>query len=322
MISIIVPVYKAEDCLNRCVDSILAQQNKDWELLLVDDGSPDNSGKICDDYAQLDSRIRVIHKSNGGVSSARNAGIDEAKGDWIAFVDADDCVNESYLNCVDGDYDIIFTEVKIIEPSGVVNEVTSLALDHKNDYNTFLQENLRNERLRTPWGKFFRRDLIGNNRFPLNQRVGEDTVFVYKLFAVAKRINYCNDSVYMWQNCGVADSVKYKLSVDDDIKYLNEILDNYEKIGIRNIELEKFSLYYFFSLIDKKKTYEVKRWFDDKKISQYLNDLYGDKLPMFYRFWKRFPCFMYLIKKFVVSFLSINEKMIRVFVWRSFSCCR
>ena len=76
-VSIIVPVYKAEKYLNRCVDSILAQTFTDWELLLIDDGSPDRSGEICDEYAKKDSRIRVIHKENGGVSSARQRGLDE-----------------------------------------------------------------------------------------------------------------------------------------------------------------------------------------------------------------------------------------------------
>lgn len=89
-VSVIVPVYNTEKYLARCIDSILAQTFTDFELILVDDGSTDNSGKICDEYAQKDSRIVVIHKENGGVSSARNKGIDVAQGDWISFVDSDD----------------------------------------------------------------------------------------------------------------------------------------------------------------------------------------------------------------------------------------
>lgn len=92
-ISIIVPVYKVEKYLSHCVESILAQTYTDWELLLIDDGSPDDSGKICDDYATQDSRIRVFHKENGGVSSARNMGIEQAEGDYIMFVDSDDWVD-------------------------------------------------------------------------------------------------------------------------------------------------------------------------------------------------------------------------------------
>ena len=91
-ISVIVPVYKAEAYLHRCVDSILAQTFWDFEVLLVDDGSPDKSGEICDEYARKDKRVRVFHKENGGVSSARNIGLDNAKGEYVCFVDSDDWV--------------------------------------------------------------------------------------------------------------------------------------------------------------------------------------------------------------------------------------
>ena len=92
-LSVIVPVYKAEAVLETCVASVQAQTCSDWELLLIDDGSPDGSGKLCDGYAARDSRVRVFHKSNGGVSSARNLGMDEARGESILFVDADDWID-------------------------------------------------------------------------------------------------------------------------------------------------------------------------------------------------------------------------------------
>ena len=91
MVSIIVPVYNTEKFLHRCIDSILAQTYTDFELLLIDDGSKDSSGAICDEYAVKDARVRVFHKENGGVSSARNLGLDNAKGEWITFVDSDGC---------------------------------------------------------------------------------------------------------------------------------------------------------------------------------------------------------------------------------------
>ena len=91
IISIIVPVYNTEKYLDQCIQSVLAQTYTNWELLLIDDGSTDSSGAICDKYAAEDNRIRVFHKENGGVSSARNLGLDNAQGEWISFVDADDC---------------------------------------------------------------------------------------------------------------------------------------------------------------------------------------------------------------------------------------
>ena len=99
-ISIIIPVYNAEKNLCSTVDSILSQNSLDYELLLIDDGSQDQSGKICDEYASQDCRVRVFHKQNGGVSSARNLGIDKATGEWIFFVDSDDIVLPSALEFI------------------------------------------------------------------------------------------------------------------------------------------------------------------------------------------------------------------------------
>ena len=97
LISVIVPVYNVEKYINRCIESVLAQTYRNFELILVDDGSPDNCGAICDDYASKDRRIRVIHKENGGVSSARNAGLDSAGGDYILFVDSDDYITPEHI---------------------------------------------------------------------------------------------------------------------------------------------------------------------------------------------------------------------------------
>lgn len=106
-ISVIVPIYKVEIYLCQCVESILNQTFRDFELILVDDGSPDGSPEICDKYAEMDSRVRVIHKQNGGLSSARNTGLDCAKGEFIAFVDSDDWVHPEYLECL---YDAVQKE--------------------------------------------------------------------------------------------------------------------------------------------------------------------------------------------------------------------
>ena len=97
LVSVIVPVYKAEKYLHKCVDSLLAQTMTDFEVLLINDGSPDRSGAICDEYAAKDSRIRVFHKENGGVSSARNLGILESQGKYITFVDSDYWLSPCYL---------------------------------------------------------------------------------------------------------------------------------------------------------------------------------------------------------------------------------
>ena len=96
-ISIIVPIYNVEKYLDKCVNSILSQTFSDFELILVDDGSPDNCGRMCDDWAQRDSRIVVYHKQNGGISDTRNYGIDRAKGEYLTFIDPDDYIESTYL---------------------------------------------------------------------------------------------------------------------------------------------------------------------------------------------------------------------------------
>ena len=115
-ISIIVPVYNSEKYLGACIDSILSQYFRDFELILVDDGSRDSSPHICDDYTQKDSRVKVIHKENGGVSAARNDGLDIAKGEYVTFIDSDDWVERDYLSTLSNyrNYDIVFFSHRMI----------------------------------------------------------------------------------------------------------------------------------------------------------------------------------------------------------------
>lgn len=117
IVSVIIPIYNVEKYLRECIESVLVQTYTDFELILVDDGSPDNCGKICDEYAAKDNRIRVIHKENGGVSSARNCGIDNAKGSQIMFVDGDDTVEPDYIQnlLIIGDEDMVQGGCKVLE---------------------------------------------------------------------------------------------------------------------------------------------------------------------------------------------------------------
>ncbi len=180
-ISIIVPVYKVEKYLRRCLDSIAAQTFTDWECILVDDGSPDDSGKICDEYAEKDERFMVIHQENAGVSSARNKGLDEVKGEWICFVDSDDWIDKEMLAqmydiavknkaevvvCGCKMTDTISIEKKFIPKTGWLNIPV--------DFVWYMHG---------PWSKLFNRRVIGNVRFPLNITLGEDLYFVFQVFA-------------------------------------------------------------------------------------------------------------------------------------------
>lgn len=182
-VSIIVPVYKTEAYLPRCIDSILAQTFTDFELILVNDGSPDRCGAICDEYAARDNRIRVIHKENGGVSSARNAALDVVVGTYIAFVDSDDTVSETYLEDLMQwrDYDYVTAgfawqdrqndwHVRVFEESDTTVDTIR----------AFPSQYLGKYYFGSPWATLMKRELIEKNslRFDTSVHSGEDTLFI------------------------------------------------------------------------------------------------------------------------------------------------
>lgn len=194
MISIIIPIYKAESYLHRCIDSILAQTNTKWELLLIDDGSPDKSGDICDEYSKKDPRIKVFHKSNGGVSSARNLGLDYAKGQWITFIDADDYIDSCFCNINEAEInDIIIKRNYIVDIDNSIKELKQFDTPSSiANMEEFLSQNLYANIFKNPWGKFFKSNILKNIRFPLGQRIGEDTAFMFTVLSKTKKIVFNN----------------------------------------------------------------------------------------------------------------------------------
>ncbi len=194
-VSVIVPVYKVEKYLPECIESILAQTFTDFELILVDDGSPDNSGKICDDYAARDSRIRVFHKENGGVSSARNLGLDNARGEWVTFVDSDDWLESpGTLHHLSGsltsDVDILFFGYSIHNhckspPRRTFIPRMGTRRTRAETYTSLYLGGFIN----SPCAKVFRRtpfcDAI---RYPEGIGLSEDTIFVTKCFSFNPKI--------------------------------------------------------------------------------------------------------------------------------------
>ncbi len=207
-ISIIVPVYKVEKYIHKCIDSILSQDFTDFEVILVDDGSPDNCGKICDEYASKDSRVKVIHKENGGLSSARNAGIDIATGDYIGFVDSDDYISadmysKMYISAVENSADIVAcnlvheyerTEKKPNKLKVFSKEQNDLILDNYKGMECLL---LRRYFDNAAWNKLYLRALFTGVRFP-EGRLFEDIFTVYKLFSKASKVIYIHDPLYYY----------------------------------------------------------------------------------------------------------------------------
>ena len=184
MISVIVPVYNTEKYLDRCIQSILSQTYIDFELLLINDGSTDSSGVICDKYAEQDSRVRVFHKENGGVSSARNIGLDNANGDWIAFVDSDDWVYPCWLENYDitnnSTYDLICQGVECSKGLSINDPCKSYSFDFAGTVKDGLLLLYKYHIVGYLFIKLFKKNVIEKYKIRFDERLKfkEDEVFV------------------------------------------------------------------------------------------------------------------------------------------------
>lgn len=206
MYSIIIPVYNAEKVISATIDSVIAQTYSDWELLLIDDGSKDSSAAICDKYALSDKRIKVFHKENGGVSSARNFGIKKAKGERILFLDSDDHYHSDCLETVHEHYNkdfVIFSFTKCF-PNGNTQQKDLLPFQSttKEDTTNYLLELKRNRHFSDafcfPWNKVFKTELIHKNNilFPEDIRFREDEIFIYRYIKECKSLAILSDSLH------------------------------------------------------------------------------------------------------------------------------
>lgn len=231
MISVIVPVYNTEKYLDRCIQSILAQTYSNFELLLVDDGSTDSSGAICDRYAEQDSRVRVFHKPNGGVSSARNLGLDNAKGEWITFVDSDDwieyCSFDTFIKSADSD---LIIASMCFEQSGNIGNFPTLGKLEYKELDYILAENIDHYSVCSPCSKIFKNSIIRDSRIRFNEKIcfGEDSLFVKAYLLNAHSIRCVSDLCYHYQDIGDNIYHKYSKSFKSVYKYYVEIINIYD----------------------------------------------------------------------------------------------
>lgn len=205
-ISIIVPVYNLEEYLPKCVDSILGQTFTNFELILVNDGSTDNSGELCDAYARIDSRVKVIHKENGGVASSRNAGLVIAEGNYIGFVDNDDYINEHM-------FEILYKNAKHYSSDIVVCDYVNVYEDHPteiqtSDVNDEAQHYNNIEALHqlytdnnvtfvVPWNKLYRKDLFDDIKYKVGS-INDDENIVHELLYHSHKITYIQAGLYYY----------------------------------------------------------------------------------------------------------------------------
>ena len=201
-ISVVVPIYNSEKYLCNCIDSILCQSFDDFELILVDDGSTDSSASICDNYEKLDNRVNVIHKTNGGVSKARNTGIDVASGKFICFIDSDDSVNSDYLEklylAYENDIDLSIVGYNWIKNNCVTNFTV-----FNNEPETIIDKNnimflYEKVMISAPWCKLYKLDIIKENKliFPEDLSLGEDLIFNFSYLDFVNRIKIINTPLY------------------------------------------------------------------------------------------------------------------------------
>ena len=217
LISVIVPIYKVEPYLDRCVRSIVEQTYENLEIILVDDGSPDNCPAICDAWAEKDSRIKVIHKENGGLSDARNAGMEVASGEYIAFVDSDDWISADYIDAMyraiqNTGAEIAASDVIIsygeTEPATSAREAAIKVCSAEDAIGDILQG--RGFRA-VAWNKLYRKSLLENEKYPVG-KYHEDEFFTYRILAKAKKLVYVDCALYAYfQRSGsIMNSVSMK----------------------------------------------------------------------------------------------------------------
>ena len=219
LVSIIVPVYNIEKRIKKCLETISNQSYSNIEIIVIDDGSTDGSGAIIDELSQSDNRMIIVHQANGGLSKARNKGIDISSGSLLMFVDGDDYLPtnsvELLINRMKYDKSEIIIGTYFLDAT----EVQKVNIRHNGVYssNESINIGLRGEVSAAAWAKLYKKDLFGNEiRYPVGRRY-EDTIVFFKLLAKAKRISIYNDSVYFYVQDKNSITHNYKKSDIDDI---------------------------------------------------------------------------------------------------------
>lgn len=241
MISIIVPIYNVEPYLRKCLDSVVGQTYRDLEILIIDDGSTDGSGRICDEYKEKDDRIIVFHTENRGLSAARNLGLDNATGEWIGFVDSDDWIEPDM-------YEVL---LKKAEESGadvvecgcyrelldktVARKRVDVLLNGEEAVSALLQGKLFDY----AWDKLWKKECFKSIRFP-EERVHEDTAVTYRIFAEAESVCMISSALYHYrerkgslsQTYDMANVVGFWLSAKEQYEFLWDRVDEISRMNL------------------------------------------------------------------------------------------
>lgn len=249
-ISVIIPVYNVEKYLNRCLDSVIKQSYQNLEIILVDDGSTDNSSKICDEYAQKDKRIVVLHKENGGLSDARNKGLDICTGNYISFIDSDDWLENGFYEYV---YQNLENNDLLIFNYYLSNDKKKKLIKYRDIDLNLKKEECISELIKAniqsyAWNKVYKINLFANIRFPKGKNY-EDQAIMHLIIDKCQKIKYCNKAFYnYYQNPkSITHTINYKNY--KDFFYVNILRGRYLRKYYPHIY--EYHLNYIYSAIAK-----------------------------------------------------------------------
>ncbi|MBR6778574.1 MAG: glycosyltransferase [Clostridia bacterium] len=261
LISVIIPVYKVEEYIDKCIQSVVNQTYKNLEIILIDDGSPDNCPKICDQWAKKDGRIKVVHKPNGGVSSARNCGLDMATGDYVTFVDSDDFIELTMYeklisSIIENNSDLALCGFCNVYENGIKEVVVEKNLSVINASNIFDYYVLSNSHkidnivyldgiMAYTCRALYSKKIIKNNRFEQEIKYCEDLLFNLNVIDKNTKISVVNENLYnYYQRVTSAVHNASEKTVVAKFKYLEKVLPILEnKISDDSFKIFKFSIY-------------------------------------------------------------------------------
>ena len=305
LISIIVPVYNVEQYLDRCIESIINQTYTNLEIILVDDGSPDNCPDMCDKWAEKDNRIKVIHQANMGAGAARNAGLDNANGKYIGFIDSDDYISkEMYehlyslmtpdIDIVECEYALVYNDYELIYEKNFSSSIYSV----KDAFEEHIKEHYFKQLI---WNKLYKKHILNNVRFPTNSKI-DDEFFTYKVIGNANYLLHSDKICYAYRQNN--NSIMHTINLNNLIQSIDAKILRHKYVILNFPDLQETSLtslLYYCIFIGQKALY-VKNSKEKKIIIKKLNDI---------------------IKKYPIKKIKLNKQNIWLIISRfslKFAC--
>ncbi len=321
LISVIVPIYKVEPYLRQCLDSIVNQTYTNLEIILVDDGSPDGCPAICDEYAAKDNRIVVIHKENGGLSDARNAGLDICKGEYISFVDSDDWIADCFIETLQESAFEHQSDISIVSYQKVPGKQTN---NTKKDFTTYNSHELLYhlcasdvKGIMSAWGKLFHKSCFKTIRFPLG-KLYEDAHINYKIYFNAKKISYSSQELYFYRirSDSIMGQTTSSVHALEPLFQRYLFLKEHGETEAANCNIVSLCGDFLYAYSEAKLYNRFPTGFDDSEhilkiykklvIDFFKNPSSRKTIKLFHFFFSKFPNFYLLYRKFAPIHLRKN----------------